>query len=40
MVVSTPLTADLDREEMTDRIAPFHKVVTDVAARFDGFIAQ
>jgi class 3 adenylate cyclase len=40
MVASTPLSADLDPEEMSERIAPFHKVVTDVATRFGGFIAQ
>src|SRR4030095_2250043 len=40
MVVSRPLTGDLDPEEMSERIAPFHKVVTDVAARFGGFVAQ
>jgi class 3 adenylate cyclase/DNA-binding SARP family transcriptional activator len=40
MVASTPLLADLDPEEMTERIAPFHKVVADVAARFGGFVAQ
>jgi class 3 adenylate cyclase len=40
MVASTPLTGDLDPEEMSERIAPFHKVVTDVAAHYGGFIAQ
>jgi class 3 adenylate cyclase len=40
MVGSTPLLADLDPEEMSERIAPFHKVVADVAARFGGFVAQ
>src|SRR5262249_52065572 len=40
MVVSRPLTGDLDPEEMSERIAPFHKVVADVAARFGGFVAQ
>src|SRR5262249_8772251 len=40
MVVSRPHTGDLDPEEMSERIAPFHKVVADVAARFGGFVAQ
>ena len=40
MVVSRHLTGDLDPEEMSERIAPFHKVVADVAARFGGFVAQ
>jgi class 3 adenylate cyclase len=40
MVASTPLSADVDPEEMSERIAVFHKVVTDVAARFGGFVAQ
>ena len=40
MVVSRPLTGDLDPEEMSERIAPFHKIVADVAARFGGFVAQ
>ena len=40
MVVSRPLSGDLDPEEMSERIAPFHKVVADVVARFDGFVAQ
>ncbi len=40
MVASTPLSAELDPEEMSERIAPFHKVVSDAAARFGGFIAQ
>ena len=40
MIGSTPHSGDLDPEEMSDRIAPFHKAVADVAARFDGFVAQ
>src|SRR5262245_19518969 len=40
MVGSTPLSGDLDPEDMSDRIAPFHKAVTDVAARFGGYVAQ
>ncbi len=40
VVGSTSFSADLDPEDMSDRIAPFHKAVTDVAARFDGFVAQ
>lgn len=40
MVGSAPLSADLDPEEMTERIAPFHKVVAAVAARFGGYVAQ
>jgi class 3 adenylate cyclase/DNA-binding SARP family transcriptional activator len=40
MVGSTPFSADPDPEDMTDRIAPFHKMVTEVAARFNGFVAQ
>ena len=33
-------SASLDPEEVHDLIAAFHKVVTDIAARFDGFVAQ
>ena len=40
MVDSMPLSADLDPEDMRDRIAAFHKMVADVVARFDGFVAQ
>src|SRR5262249_870337 len=40
MVVSRPLTGDVDPEEMSEGIAPFHKVVADVGARFGGFVAQ
>ena len=40
MVGSRPFRRDLDPEDMRDRIAAFHKVVADVAARFDGFVAQ
>ena len=40
MVGSTPLSARLDPEDMRDLIAAFHKVVADVVARFDGFVAQ
>ena len=40
MVAITPLSADVDPEEMSERIVVFHKVVTDVAARFGGFVAQ
>ena len=40
MVASPPYAADLDPEQLSERIAPFHKVVTDVAMRFGGFVAQ
>ena len=40
MVGSMPLSARLDPEDMRDLIAAFHKVVADVVARFDGFVAQ
>jgi len=40
MVASTLLAADVDPEEMSERMAVFHKVVTDVATRFGGFVAQ
>ena len=40
MVGSMALSGDLDPEDMSERIAPFHKVVADVAARFGGFVAQ
>ena len=40
MVSSMPLSARLDPEEMHDLIVAFHKVVGDVVARFDGFVAQ
>jgi len=40
MVGPIPLSAGLDPEDMRDRIAAFHKVVADVVARFDGFVAQ
>jgi len=40
MVGSTPFSADLDPEDMSDRVAAFHKVVADVVPRFDGFVAQ
>jgi DNA-binding winged helix-turn-helix (wHTH) protein len=40
VVGSTPLFAATDPEDVSDRIAPFHKAVTDIAARFDGFVAQ
>jgi class 3 adenylate cyclase/DNA-binding SARP family transcriptional activator/predicted ATPase len=40
IVGSIPLSTGLDPEDMRDWIAPFHKVVTDVAGRFDGFVAQ
>ena len=40
MVGSMPLSARLDPEDMHDLIAAFHKVVADVVARFDGFVAQ
>lgn len=37
---ATSLSARLDPEDMRDRIAPFHAIAADVAARFDGFVAQ
>jgi class 3 adenylate cyclase/DNA-binding SARP family transcriptional activator len=40
MVGSIPLAVALDPEDMSDRIAAFHRLVTEVAARFDGFVAQ
>jgi class 3 adenylate cyclase/DNA-binding SARP family transcriptional activator len=39
-VSSTPLSAGRDPEDMRDQIGSFHKMVADVVARFDGFIAQ
>ena len=33
-------SASLDPEDIHDLIAAFHKMVTDIAARFDGFVAQ
>jgi class 3 adenylate cyclase len=40
LVDSTALSARLDPEDMRDLIASFHKVIVDVVARFDGFVAQ
>jgi class 3 adenylate cyclase/DNA-binding SARP family transcriptional activator len=40
MVGSVPLSGRLDPEDMHDQIAAFHKVVADVVAQFDGFVAQ
>src|SRR5262249_8774040 len=40
MVSSAPPSVASDPEDMSDRIAPFHKTVTDVAAQFNGFVAQ
>jgi len=40
MVDSMALSARFDPEDMRDLIATFHKVVADVASRFDGFVAQ
>jgi class 3 adenylate cyclase len=40
LVDSTALSARLDPEDMRDLIASFHKVIADVVARFDGFVAQ
>jgi class 3 adenylate cyclase/DNA-binding SARP family transcriptional activator len=37
---SLPISAALDPEDMQERIAPFHALVADAAARFDGFVAQ
>src|ERR1700741_3379795 len=34
------LSARLDPEDMRDLIASFHKAITEVVARFDGFVAQ
>jgi class 3 adenylate cyclase len=35
-----PASAGLDPEDIHDLVAAFHKMVTDIAARFDGFVAQ
>ena len=35
-----PPAGDLDPEELSEWIAPFHNLVADVASRFGGFIAQ
>jgi len=40
LVDLTALSARLDPEDMRDLIASFHKVIADVVARFDGFVAQ
>jgi class 3 adenylate cyclase/tetratricopeptide (TPR) repeat protein len=40
IVGSMPLATALDPEDMSDRIAAFHKAVTGVAAQFGGFVAQ
>jgi class 3 adenylate cyclase/DNA-binding SARP family transcriptional activator len=40
MVGAMPLSAGIDPEDMRDRIVAFHRVAADVAARFDGFVAQ
>ena len=40
IVDSMALSARLDPEHMRDLITAFHKVIDDVVARFDGFVAQ
>ncbi len=40
VVSSVPSSARLDAEDMHDLTVAFHKTVTDVVARFHGFIAQ
>ena len=40
VVASMPPAGDLDPEELSEWIAPFHNLVADVASRFGGFIAQ
>ena len=40
IVDSMALSARLDPEDMRDLITSFHKVIDDVASRFDGFVAQ
>src|SRR5260221_12654449 len=40
IVDSMALSARLDPEDMRDLITSFHNVIDDVAARFDGFVAQ
>ena len=40
LVGSTLLSANLDPEDMRDLIAAFQKMAIDVAARFDGLVAQ
>ena len=40
LVGSAPHSVPLDPEELRDRVALFHKTVADVAAQFEGFIAQ
>jgi class 3 adenylate cyclase/predicted ATPase len=39
-MVGAPLAASLDPEDLRDRIGAFRKAVADVAARFDGLVAQ
>lgn len=40
IVDSMALSARLDPEDMRDLLTAFHKVIDDVASRFDGFVAQ
>jgi predicted ATPase len=40
LIGSMTLSASRDPEDVHDLIAAFHKMVADVAARFDGFVAQ
>jgi class 3 adenylate cyclase/DNA-binding SARP family transcriptional activator len=40
LVGSGPLFARLDPEDIRDLITSFHKVIDDVVARFDGYVAQ
>jgi TolB-like protein/tetratricopeptide (TPR) repeat protein len=39
-MVAVPLSGNLDPEELRDRIGAFQQWVADVAARFDGIVAQ
>ncbi|SHH44684.1 Predicted ATPase [Bradyrhizobium erythrophlei] len=40
IVDSMAISARLDPEDMRDLITAFHKVIDDMASRFDGFVAQ
>ena len=40
LIAPMPASAGLDPEDIHDLVAAFHKMVTDIAARFDGFVAQ
>jgi DNA-binding SARP family transcriptional activator/predicted ATPase len=39
-IVGLPRSGNIDPEDLRDRIGAFHRTVADVAARFDGFVAQ